>query len=298
MDGGTLTGETPMRLLGATDLSSRSDRALRRAGVLARETGAELVLLSVVDDDQPAVLVASERREVAMLLAEQSRSMHELQGLHTRLRVEAGDPFDVIIRVADAEASDLVVMGEHRRRLLRDMFAGTTIERVLRRGGRPVLMVNSPAERPYRRILAALDLSEPSVGALRAAARFGLLARGSLTVFHAFQPPGKGNLVLAGMPGEAIAGHVAATAEEARQEVTRFLRGLDLDLGPQLPPILLEEGPPADALRRAVQRLSPDLVVLGTRGHGALKRLILGSVAEEVLRTLECDVLAVPPPTR
>ena len=80
-----------MRLLCATDLSSRSDRALRRAGVLAGACSAELVLLSVVDDDQPTTLVESERREVTILLAEQSRTMHELQDLQPRLRVEVGD---------------------------------------------------------------------------------------------------------------------------------------------------------------------------------------------------------------
>ena len=117
-----------MRLLCATDLSSRSDRALRRAGVLARTAGAELVLLSVVDDDQPTRLVESERREVTILLAEQSRTMHELQGLQPQLRVEVGDAFDAIIRVTDAEEADLCVMGEHRKRLLRDIFVGTTIE--------------------------------------------------------------------------------------------------------------------------------------------------------------------------
>ena len=176
-----------MRLLCATDLSSRSDRALRRAGVLARAADAELVLLSVVDDDQPTRLVKSERREVTILLAEQSRTMHELQGLQPRLRVEVGDAFDAIIRVADAEEADLVVMGEHRKRLLRDVFVGTTIERVMRLGNRPVLMVNGPAERPYRRILAAVDASEPAAHALRTAHRLGFLARAELTAFHAFE---------------------------------------------------------------------------------------------------------------
>lgn len=158
-----------MRLLCATDLSSRSDRAVRRAAILAKETGAELVLLSVVDDDRPELLLASERRDVTRQLADQARGMPEMQGLNPRLRVEVGDPFDAIIRAADEEKADLVVMGEHRRRLLRDMFIGTTIERVMRLGGRPVLMVNRPSERPYLQVLAAVDISEPSASALRAA---------------------------------------------------------------------------------------------------------------------------------
>jgi len=284
-----------MRLLCATDLSSRADRALRRAGTLARDMSAELVLLSVVDDDQPARLVESERREVGALLAEMSSAMQELEGLSPRLRVEAGDAFDTIIQVAEAERADLVVMGEHRKRLLRDVFVGTTIERVMRLGGRPVLMVNRSSERPYRQVLAAVDISEPSASALRAATRLGFAKRGDLTVFHAFLQPGRGSMVLAGLTSEAIAGHVTATAVQARTDVSQYLRGLDVDLGPQLPPIVVHEGTPAEALKETVARLSPDLVVMGTRAHGAIGRLLLGSTAEEALRTLECDVLAVPP---
>lgn len=41
------------RIVAATDFSSRSDRAVRRAGLLAREFDAQLTLLHVVDDDQP-----------------------------------------------------------------------------------------------------------------------------------------------------------------------------------------------------------------------------------------------------
>lgn len=285
-----------MRLLCATDLSSRADRALRRAGTLARDMSAELVLLSVVDDDQPARLVESERREVGALLAEMSSAMQELEGLSPRLRVEAGDAFDTIIQMAEAERADLVVMGEHRKRLLRDVFVGTTIERVMRLGRRPVLMVNAPPERPYRRVLATVDMSEPSAHALRTANRLGLLKRADLTVFHAFEPvPGRGAMMLADASDEAIQDHVRHTTAERRAELARFLRELDLGAGSALPRMALEEGPPAPALRRAVTRLSPDLVVVGTRGHGALGRLVLGSFAEEALRTLDCDVLAVPP---
>jgi len=62
-----------------------------------------------------------------------------------------------------------------------------------------------------------------------------------------------------------------------------------------LPPIVVHERTPAEALRNAVGRLSSDLVAIGTRAHGAMGRLLLGSTAEEALRTLGCDVLAVPP---
>lgn len=284
-----------MRLLCATDLSSRSDRAVHRAAMLAREVAGELVLLSVVEEDQPERLVASERRQVTSLLAELARAMSERHGVRLRLRVEAGDAFDTIIRIAEAEAADLIVMGEHRKRLLLDMFIGTTIERVMRLGHRPVLMVNRLAERSYRRVLAAMDMSEDTARALRVAIRLGFVERGELTIFHAFEEPSRGSMALAGLSSEATEEQVAATAAQTREEIRKYLIGLNLGFGSRMPDIAVEEGVPAEALRRAVDRLSPDLVVMGTRSHGAIGRLVLGSVAEEALRTLGCDVLTVPP---
>ena len=196
--------------------------------------------------------------------------MHELQGLQPRLRVEVGDAFDAIIRVADAEEADLVVMGEHRKRLLRDVFVGTTIERVMRLGNRPVLMVNGPAERPYRRILAAVDASEPAAHALRTAHRLGFLARAELTAFHAFELlPGRGVMMRADVSDEAIQEHVRETAAERRAELEDFLRGIDLGVGSRLPRLVLEEGPPA---RRCVKSWRGCLLTWWWSGHAAAGR--------------------------
>src|SRR5208282_1524916 len=59
--------------------------------------------------------------------------------------------------------------------------------------------------------------------------------------------------------------------------------------------LLLEQGPVWDVLASAIQRERADLLVLGTRGRGGLKKLALGSVAEEVLRLASCPVLIVGP---
>jgi nucleotide-binding universal stress UspA family protein len=122
-----------MQILAATDFSTRSQRALRRAGLLARERGAELALVHVVDDDQPPDLVALETREAERTLGEQISAMAELRGVRCRSLVVAGDPFDGILRTAASTGADVVVMGAHRKQLLRDIFVGTTIERVIRR---------------------------------------------------------------------------------------------------------------------------------------------------------------------
>jgi universal stress protein E len=60
-------------------------------------------------------------------------------------------------------------------------------------------------------------------------------------------------------------------------------------------PRRIEEGRAFEVISHAVEEMRPDLVVIGTHGRSGLLKLLLGSVTEEVLRSLNVDVLAVPP---
>jgi nucleotide-binding universal stress UspA family protein len=294
MSGTAPTIETPplRRLLVGTDLSSRADRALRRGALIAAASGAELLLVHAVDDDQPRSLVEIERREATALLRDQVAGLAELSALPTTALIEEGDPFEAVLRVADERDADLVVLGEHRRRPLRDIFAGTTIERVMRYGHRPVLMVNQPVAGRYRHVLAATDLSGHSARALQAAATLGFLDEAALTIVHAFEPPGLGALALADAPPATIAAHEAESAREASSGLARFVSALGL---PRRPEQRVLAGRPAPVIKDLVERLRPDLLVVGTAGAGFLRRAVLGSVAADVLAAVRCDALAVPP---
>jgi nucleotide-binding universal stress UspA family protein len=89
-----------MRILAATDFSTRSRRALRRAGLLAQARGAEFAIVHVVDDDQPKDLVDIESREAERILAEQIGAIAELQGVQCRAIVVADDPFDGVLALS------------------------------------------------------------------------------------------------------------------------------------------------------------------------------------------------------
>ena len=78
--------------------------------------------------------------------------------------------------------ADLIVLGAHRKQLLRDIFVGTTIERVIRTSPYPVLMVNAEVEQDYRNVLAAVDMSEPSARAIRVGKDLGLFEGKRLTL--------------------------------------------------------------------------------------------------------------------
>lgn len=282
-----------MRILAATDFSTRSHRALRRAGVLAQSRGAELAIVHVVDDDHPTDLIEIERREAERILTEQIGAISELRDTKCDPKVVAGDPFDGILRTAEAVKADLIVMGAHRKQLLRDIFVGTTVERVIRTGSYPVLMVNNEVRQPYRNSLAAVDVSEPSVNAIRAAMSTGLIGDKGATLLHAFLPLGKGKLFVAGTDEVAINEYVASERERVVDELAGFLTANKL-LGPKLS-LRVEEGGIFEVIARTVEDTRPDLLILGTHSRSWLLKVLLGSVTEEALRCFDIDILAVPP---
>jgi nucleotide-binding universal stress UspA family protein len=282
-----------MQILAATDFSTRSQRAVRRAGLLAQSTGAELVLVHVVDDDQPQRLVEIETREAERTLGEQISAMAELPRERCRPMVVAGDPFDGILRTAAAMKADLIVMGAHRKQLLQDIFVGTTIERVIRTGPYPVLMVTNEVGQPYRTVLAAADMSEPSANAVRAAESAGLIGDGRVTLLHAFVPLGKGKMSMAGIERARIDEYVAGERERAMNEFVTFLA--ESKLADRRWSLRVEEGSAFEVISRVVEEMRPDLLIMGTHGRSGIIKVLLGSVTEEALRSLDVDILAVPP---
>jgi nucleotide-binding universal stress UspA family protein len=163
-------------IVAATDLSSRSDRAVHRAALLACQFEARLALLHVVDDDQPADVVDRQVRQAEMLLDGYANRLADVAGAESEVLVRLGNPFHAIVETAKERAASLVVMGTHRKRILRDIFVGTTVERVVRTGPTPVLMVNAYPGGPYRRVVLATDMSEASGQAAQAACASGKIA--------------------------------------------------------------------------------------------------------------------------
>ncbi len=281
-----------MQILAATDFSTRSNRALRQAGLLAQPANAQLCVVHVVDDDQPEELVRLEKREAERVLAEQIDSMPELRGIQARPMVVTGDPFDGILRTAAEIQPDLVVMGSHRKQMLRDIFIGTTIERVIRKGTCPVLMVNHEAQRRYENVVVPVDMSDASADALRAARSTGLISDERATLLHAFLAMAKGKLSVVGSDQASIDSHVASERQRAIDELAAFLVANDLEHGRWS--LRVEEGGPMEIISRAVSEMRPDLLVMGTHGRSGLLKALIGSVTEEALRSLNVDILAVP----
>jgi len=278
-------------LLAASDLSSRSEPAVWRALQLARISGARLGVLHVVEDDQPEARMHDEMRSAEAFLQAQVGTFGE--AIDCEVFTRAGDAFQVISDEAHARASDLIVLGAHRRQVLKDVFVGTTIERVTRTARRPVLMANGTTGERWKKVFIAIDMSETSAEAARTAHALGLLDGADVSFVHAYAPITRQMMTYAGIPLERVQEESAREFQAARREVARFIQALELqDLSYNA---RIVEGLGAGAIAGVVEQGEADLLVIGTRGLSGVKRLFLGSVAQDLMSSLKTDILAVPP---
>ncbi|MDX5364928.1 MAG: universal stress protein [Alphaproteobacteria bacterium] len=277
-------------ILVATDLSSRSDKAVARGLSLAARFGARVKVVHVVDDDQPQALVDLEVARTAELLEESVRPFASRFSITPEIEIAKGIESEAIRAVADVMNADLLVLGAHRRQFLRDVFTGTTVERVIRTSGRPVLMVRLDSKLSYETAVAAVDLSRSSLDALEFASSASFLGCTSLILLHAYMPLASGFMRYASVGEEQIEDYSRSLANEALSALegvanTTPLAGLS-------PELLVEEGGAVEVIGEVIASRSPQLVVMGTAGNSMLKNVLIGSVANAILRDAECDVLA------
>lgn len=278
----------------ATDFSERSDRATWRAKLLAREFDSRLHLVHVVDDDRPHLIVQAQRDSSTKLLEELTQTLETMDALQCDFHVVLGDPFIGITQTARDLGADLIVIGPHRRQLLRDILVGTTAERTIRTSDRPVLLANGIPTGSYRRAIAASDLSPFSETTIRTARSLGLLDGLNVSLLHVFSDPGTPLMNRASLSDVEKQSYIAGERNRAGKEVASFMDRIKVDgMSTILKPLTTNI---AETISDTANEQSADLIVIGTCGRSALARALMGSMTEGVLRDSQRDVLAIPPP--
>jgi nucleotide-binding universal stress UspA family protein len=131
------------KILAPTDFSDLSARGVRYACQLAKEVGAELIILNVVLLDETNVVDKREMERHKMRLDEFIAENIAGAGADLKIRnvVDAGQPFGAIIDWAEKERIDLIVMSSHGRSGLSRMLIGSVTDKVLRGASCPALVV-------------------------------------------------------------------------------------------------------------------------------------------------------------
>lgn len=280
------------RILVTTDFSPSAESAIRSAEYLCRQEGARLDLLHVIQLPAPSYLgrlgldrdlremwIAGAREQLAELARGVAGSELEVD---TVLR--EGKPWSEILEVAREREADLICLGNSGHSTLERLLLGSTAENVVRRSDVPVLIVRDQPLIGVRRVLVPVDFDPGAKGAIRfALAKFPAAEMSAIHVVAPLPPanPAVGPLV----PNlAAIRGRIRGLLDRlGAREVTESVR-------------LMAD--PAAAILEAARETEVDLLVLTTHGRRGVKRAVLGSVAEKVVRHADRPVLVLPGPGR
>lgn len=286
-------------ILCATDLSTDGDEALRHADALARLYHARLIVFHALPDlarSSPlfphlaqrdnAAFVGLERRVLEALRA----SAQTITG-----RTDADVQFDLGFGSADAaivehatqKGADLVVVGGAGPKGAARAFLGAVAERVVRHAHCPVWVARaSPTEGP---IVVGTDFSDPALPALERGVDHARRVGAGLAAVHAISMP---ILEVPGDSSDAPAFPVWSEEEikDVRARATAKLTEALARFGVEKHGVV-EDGTPVEAILSTAEKLGARLICVGTLGRTGLRRMLLGSVAEAVVRKAHCSVL-------
>ncbi|WP_298431463.1 universal stress protein [uncultured Jannaschia sp.] len=273
-------------IIAATDLSARSDLALRRAAVLAERLGAALHIVHVIDDDLPAAILQRRSEEAEAELRARVQGDAILKAEAPRIDVEAGQVAKLLGRIAADRGASLVVVGSHRDRGLAELVGSPALSRLMRAVAVPILVAVEPATRLYTRAVAGWDFSPASTSAMKLAKALAPLEH--VTLLHAWADM---------VTGAPYAVDLASPGQQQRLEeaLDQAVAGLKAD-APDLE-VAREAliAAPAQALIEAAASSGADLIVVGRHARAGLARFLLGETAERVALHAPCDVLIAPP---
>jgi len=144
------------------------------------------------------------------------------------------------------------------------------------------------------RILCPVDLSDSSRHAITHAVMMAKWYKARITALHVCNPvvvPST-DFVVAGTPSVALL--TEAEVEDVNAHILRWFGSVE----PVQIDVVIDNGNVANRVLDRALSLPADLIVMGTHGAGGFEHLVLGSVAEKVLRKATCPVMTVPPQSR
>lgn len=283
------------RILVATDFGSSSDRALETAAALATRFSADLTVLHVIEEvayAYPFPMPKDVRPRA------RARVDEVIDGLRSRVVratgvLREGIAWYEIISAAEELGADLVVVGSQGRHGLPRFVMGSVAERVVRTSPVPVLTIHpyddvgilAGGMDRFRHVLAPTDLSDDSRRGVEAAASLAAELEAALTLVHVFVPPNPEYFV----PPDVVE-DLEGAARRQLEDLVGSVRG-------RVPKAegVVTRGTPWRAIFDLAKARGADLLVLSTSGRRGLQRVLIGSVAEKIVRLATIPVLTVGP---
>lgn len=285
-------------LLVPVDFSDCSIKAVECANYLAKDSGACIDLLNVIEPariprglkmpygDWEDLMVRNSKSSLKQLAAEK---IDRLIPVHSEVRI--GGSYQEICEAASRQGQELIVIGTHGRTGLKHFFFGSTAERVVRFAPCSVLVVRGLTQTPKikkpGKILVPVDFSRNSNLAVDAAAAIAREFGSALILSHI--------LPSYNQVSESQFVDYATLEGELRESAQKELLAISTNVAEHGVPAatFLSHGRPATEIVLVAEQLKADLIVISTHGRTGIQHALLGSTTEQVVRHAGCPVLVL-----
>lgn len=315
------------RILIPLDGSDHSIKIIGWATGLAKALQAEMVLLNVIDPEDLAFLESAsglssvsgngmqDTSQVELAISDaESKATSALKNIaesvdapevKIRTHVEIGSPAETIVRTAVSSSSDLIAMATRRESALVRGVLGSVTDRVLHSSSIPLLTLYPGDIAGFddnygvpKHVIVPLDGSELSESAIPTAMQLAKAANAELRFFEtirtSFIGAGITGLEYGGgdLAGDAVVDNLRANAEKYLDSWVSFAQEQGVNSSRAV-----SVGSPAQKIVDQANQVEGSIIVMGSHGSGGLKRWVVGSVADKVIRSAQRPVLVIPPKT-
>lgn len=225
--------------------------------------------------------------------AEKARAALARDGLELSSSIREGDTTTQILQEAEAFEADLLVVGSRGLTGVDRFLLGSVASNVARHAHCPVLVAHAP-KHDLRHAVLAVDGSEHAGKAVEFTSGLPLPAETEVVVTHVLRPyrPFHGMVPTEPQEVERLVQQARDRSASAAAEIIGAARERLRSAGKRATPNVLE-GDPATEILKLAEQSEADLIVAGARGVSAIQRLVVGSVADRLLKSARCSLLLV-----
>jgi nucleotide-binding universal stress UspA family protein len=284
----------PTRILLATDGSEDAELAATTVAGLTKVTDSEVHVVNV-GVIAPALLEpldvepARVEQEVRRILDEQIKKIENIEGPVAQSHVRVGDAAKEVVNLAEEIGVGLIAVGSRGRGRIERLLMGSVSDAVVRHAHCPVMVVRwKPVVFPAK-ILLATDGSEEATLAAQTATDLAQRTGSELHVAHVGQMP-----LVYHPERHGYGAEYEEHEKEARQLLETQVERIKT-AGSTTAQAHLRMGKADEEIVILAEELGADLVAMGSRGLGGVRRALLGSISDSVVRHAHCPVLVVRP---
>jgi len=289
------------RILFPTDFSAYANAVLNCLPALKNVGLREVILINVIRTGMialPDTYNLESYKYIYWSIEEQlntARKTLEKHGLEVKTRLEYGSPAVEVVRVANDEKVNLIIVGAQGTTLAKEIMLGNTALEIIRRSPLPVLVAQAELEHQWSEIIASNEC-KPILNSVLHPTDFSNCANQAVETIKQMSNVGINEVIVLHVQDERVMKHRTAeqlkefdlTDQERLEKLCAELSACNLKSR-----FLLKQGIPFQETLRVADEINPSVIVLGSYGRSAIQEMFLGSTFENVVRQSHYPVLVI-----